>query len=268
VALGNLGTIYQHQGRYSAALQSYQEAIDVLNKLKDKKGVAEYTKWMGSALLDLHSLNPSKAKLDEAMKLAKEIGSTELAADIQILMSRFYRLQGSLDSAEKELQDAIKHATEQQYERALLAARIEEAWNLSVKSDLAGAQKAAAAALKNSKRLGDVWLTNSCSYVSAYIHLQNKEPKQTIALAEGILPVLRKMGLRPQLYEFHLLAGEAFLALNERIKGTNHLQEAFRYFEEVKKGVDQQYLSDMMQDMEAQRLQQALQSLNLAKKVS
>lgn len=268
VSLGNLGTIYQYQGRYGAALQSYQEAIDVLTRLKDKKGLAEYTKLMGSAFLDLHSLEASRKKLEAALKLAGEIDSTELAADVQILLTRLYRLQGSVDLAQRQLQEAIKHATEQQYERTLLLARTEEAWNFSASNNLPAAQKIATAALKKSKTLGDVWLTTSCSYASAYIYLQNREPKQTLALLEEILPVIRKMGLKPQLYKFHSLAGQAFLALNDRQKAGDHFKEASGYFEELKKGVDQQYLSDMMQDMEAQRLQQALQSLNLAKKSS
>lgn len=267
VALGNLGAIYQHQGRYKAALQSYQEAIDVLAKLKDKKGVAEYTKLMGSAFLDLNSLESSRKKLEEALKLAGEINSTELAADIQIFLSRLYRLQGSLDTARKQLEESIKHATEQQYERTLLGARIEEAWILSASNNLTGAQKTAREALQKSKDLGDVWLTNSCSYASAYFHLQTRQPKQTLALIEERLPAIRKMGLKPELYRFHSLAGQAYLSLNNVQKAREHLGEASAYFDELKKGVDQQYLSDMMQDTEAQRLERALQSLNLAKKI-
>lgn len=267
VSLGNLGTIYQYQGRYGAALQSYQEAIDVLTKLKDKKGVAEYTKLMGSAFLDLHSLEASRKKLEAALKLAGEIDSTELTTDIQIFLSRLYRLQGALDTAQKQLEESIKHATEQNYERTLVGARIEEAWILSASNNLTGAQKAARDALRKSKALGDVWLTNSCSYASAYIHLQTGEPKQTLALVEERLPAIRKIGLKPELYRFHSLAGQAYLSMNSRQKAGEHFTEASGYFEELKKGVDQQYLSDMMQDTEAQRLQQALQSLNLAKKI-
>ena len=230
VSMGNLGAIHQMQGRYQAALDSYTAAIQVLEKLKDKKGIAEYTKMTGSVYLELNLIPQALDKLKAALKNAEETQSAEIVAETEILLARAYRMQKDFANAQIILTKAFDTASDRQFKRIRLRARIEQGW-----LDLENTNKAMLPDLVNqAKELRDPWLELQAGELSAIIGIKNNRIKQSAEMITRELPLATKLKSLPFLYKFHSLAAKAHGALGSEAKVADHQRDAAKALLEMK----------------------------------
>jgi len=264
VSLGNLGTIYQNQGRYSAALDSYQEALDVLEKLDDKKGKAEYTKWMASTFLEVQEYAAATGKLNHAMELAKEIQSSEIIADVCVLLGRLHRMQSDLVQAQKDVESAEKNAANNNYKSGLLAAKIEKGRLLQASGRSAEASSLLKAAVKQATESSDVWLILASKYALASSYMADAQPKAAIQVCLDALPLATRMGVKPYLYRFHSIAGQGYQNLKDK-RALEHFREAVRNIEEIKKSIKAEHTSSFLQVIEVKKAYDGVKSFASAR---
>ena len=246
VSLGNLGTIYQCQGRYDAAIDSYRDAVQILEALEDKKGIAEYTKEMASAYLDMHSLKLAKEKVDAAQALSSQIGSSDLDIDLQILNARLFRLQENNDQAKQQLNLAQTGSKTNHYDRGLTNARLELAMVESATGSVHESRRILESLRKETSVYRDVWVNLHTTYALALVDEKAKKYNESIQYCDRMIPVASKMGLIPYLMKLHALAGQAYLSQNQKNQAREHFTKANSYLEEIRnstKGIHQQDLA-------------------------
>lgn len=268
VSLGNLGMIYQYDGRYDAALNSYQEAIQILEGLEDKKGVAEFTKWMANAYIDMHSFALAKKKLEEVQKLSGEIGSVELDTDLRILTARLQRLQGDCSGSLKPIEEAIRSAREMDYQKGILTAELEKAWCGAADGQLADSQKLLQHVLKEASRTSDMWLIVESNYALAALNEQAGNYGPSIQYCQKGIAAAEKMGLKPLLLKLHSLSGQSYLGMNNRTAAKEHFQKADVYLEEIRSSSKGKYDANLMEIPEVTEIYTGLNLLGIAKKQS
>jgi tetratricopeptide (TPR) repeat protein len=64
VSHGNIAQLHQLEGRYAAALSGLEEALAILRRLGDARGLAEFTIKRAAVLTELGRLDQAKVDLD------------------------------------------------------------------------------------------------------------------------------------------------------------------------------------------------------------
>jgi signal transduction histidine kinase len=99
---GNIGGVYNSQGNYSEALKSYLLALKLYQETGNKEGVGGTYSDIGRTYLDLKDFPLAKNYLDDALSIARELGSIGGKKIIYELMTR-------LDSATSNWQEALNN---------------------------------------------------------------------------------------------------------------------------------------------------------------
>jgi len=110
VSLGNLGRVAQLQGRYGAALDSYAKALAVVEELGDSRGLAEFTLYRSSALIELGSLEAAERGLDQAEEWLAAGGNQEQEAELARLRGELALARGEIASARRSFERALELA--------------------------------------------------------------------------------------------------------------------------------------------------------------
>lgn len=110
VALGNLGRVAQRQGRYGAALSSYDAALEILRELGDVRGLIEFTLWRADARLELADFDAVARELDAAAIMLEQSGDHEQRAMLAELRGALAAHAGRDGPARQSFEQAIRTA--------------------------------------------------------------------------------------------------------------------------------------------------------------
>ncbi|HEX6204153.1 MAG TPA: serine/threonine-protein kinase [Thermoanaerobaculia bacterium] len=124
VALGNLGRVAEHQGRFGAALSSYDQAVAKLAAIEDPRGLAEYHLMATDALVELGRTDAAAERLAEARRWLAAGGNREQEAEAARLAGELGLARGDAAAARRAFQDAADGAETSGGAVALLAARL------------------------------------------------------------------------------------------------------------------------------------------------
>jgi tetratricopeptide (TPR) repeat protein len=108
----SMGTVYEQQGRYAAAVKSKQEALEAFRTLKDRSfWMGEILSGYGAALGQAGRGAEADAPLDQALQLARELKNDVLIA--QTLNAKADRLYytGDVAGARKLYAEALQQAS-------------------------------------------------------------------------------------------------------------------------------------------------------------
>ena len=230
VSLGNLGRIAQHQGRYGAALASYDQAIESLEEIQDTRGLAEFQLMAADTLLELGRLDAAGERLQAARRWLAEGANREQQAEANRIEGELALARGDVPAARRAFAAAREAAEESGGAMALLAARLG-----LVRAELAAGQAARAAAagrevLARAEALGHAVLHLQALEVLARAELAAGDPAQAAATAGRALAAAR--GHRPygRAYRLHLLRSQALAAAGD---AAGAAAEAARAAEEI-----------------------------------
>jgi tetratricopeptide (TPR) repeat protein len=90
----DMGTVFQYQGRYGAALKAREDALKTFRDLKDRSyWMAEILSGYGLSLAQVGRSDEAKQSLEQAMSLATELKNQALIAQVQLYSGdlAFYR---------------------------------------------------------------------------------------------------------------------------------------------------------------------------------
>jgi eukaryotic-like serine/threonine-protein kinase len=104
----SIGTIFEYQGRYGAALKSKEEALKTFRELNDRSfWMGEILSGYGNSLSEVGRYDEAQKNLTEAMSLAKELQNKTLIAQILNFQGDTFYYRGDIKAASDLFAQAI-----------------------------------------------------------------------------------------------------------------------------------------------------------------
>ncbi len=211
-ALENAGTgmIFRYQGRYGAAVNSLQTALQGYVDAKDRtRNMAQIANDYADSLAKAGRGGEAHKPLDDARNVAQELKNDSLMSDISSTEGDILLYQGDIKGAKSSYQQALQLAVRAKDEFQTIAARL----NLA-KADIALDQpRAAMPVLKQLITQADSsnlkYLSLQCSVALAEAMVADKDYKGARRLLESLLGRSEKLGARMETAKIHYLLGTA-----------------------------------------------------------
>ncbi len=108
----NLGVLLQERGDYGAALQHYQQALKIKEKLGDRAGVAKSLHQIGRIHQQRGEYGAALQHYEQALKIAEEIGDRAGVAISLHQIGMIHQARGDYSAALKHYQQSLKIAEE------------------------------------------------------------------------------------------------------------------------------------------------------------
>jgi eukaryotic-like serine/threonine-protein kinase len=221
----SLGTLFQHQGRLGAALNSKEEALKTFTELKDRTfWMAEILGGYGDVLIQAGRGDEAQKYLSDALSLSRELKNDGMVAQTLGFVgdASFYR--GDLKSARASYEraaQAAEHTTET--DKKLIAHL-----DLAKGAVQEGRSKEAIASLKplcqKAEALGLKYIAVQCSLSMSEAMIQVKDYVRAKPELERLLLTSDKLGLQPLSAKVHYS-----LATILRVSGNNgEAQDQYR----------------------------------------
>jgi tetratricopeptide (TPR) repeat protein len=194
----SLGTLFDYQGRFGAAVNAKQDALKTFRDLKDKTfWMAEMLGGSGEALILAGRGDEAKSNLDEALRLSHELKNDGMVAQTLDFQGDAFFYRGDYKSARLLYEQALQAATRSKEPDKILIAKTD----LAKVQVLEGNGKAGINELRplvqETEKLGLKYVALECSILRAEAMIQTQE--YAPARQELDLALLRsdKLGVKP-----------------------------------------------------------------------
>jgi tetratricopeptide (TPR) repeat protein len=220
-----MGTIFEYQGRYGAALKSKEEALKTFRELQDRGfWMAEILSGYGNSLSQVGRYDEAQKNLTEAMALARELKNKTLVAQILNFQGDTFYYRGDLKSAENLFSQAVAASSTDVEKDVVLLSKfnaakcvVEEKRSPAAIAPLKGlVQDADAAGLRNISTAATLELGEALLKVRQY-PAAKKELETSLRMSE-------KLGLQALLARSHCL-----LARTLELSGSGSAETAPHY---------------------------------------
>ena len=232
----SLGTLFDYQGRFGAAINSKQEALKTFRDIKDR------TSWMArvlggsaEALILAGRGDEAKSYLDEALSLSRELKNDGVVAETLGFQGDAFFYRGDFKSAHASYAEALQAATRSKEPDTVLIAKANLA---KVEVEEKRTQEAISSLrplIQQANDLGLKYISVECSIFMAEAMMQNHDYAHARQELERALLLSDKLGQQPLSARAHYL-----LATIERDSGNSseaqdHYREALRLLDAMKK---------------------------------
>ena len=237
VSHGNIGLLQQYDGRYTAALSSYAEALEILTALGDKRGLAEFTIKESAALIELGRRAEAKAKLDAAETWMRGTGNREQTADYQVALGEWHLANGDRDLVERAMNRAVEEATASRSRAAVLRATLARDRARVLLGDEAAAARELASSVREAEALGDVLLRIRASEALAGAELARGRTAEAEKWARSALVLADRSGWGAGLHRLHALIGRIRDKTGDTLGADAAYRESVRHIDRVREGL-------------------------------
>jgi len=237
-----IGTVFEYQGRYGAALKSKQEALKTFEDLKDGTfWMPEIQSGYAHALILAGRGEEATAYLDQALALARELKNDGLVAQILNFQGEGFFFKGDLKSARSFYQRALQAATQSREPDKILGAKIHLARQEVGEGRAAAGLASLRTLAQEADRQGLKYQAVECSIYSAEAMLQLKDFIHARPELERALTQSEKLGLNPLSLQAHYLLATGLRESGNTADAQDHYRQALRILETITKepGADQ-----------------------------
>jgi tetratricopeptide (TPR) repeat protein len=253
-SLGYLGRLAQYQGRYAAALTSYDEGLKVLEGLKDIRGLVEFTLARAETWIELGLLDEARGDLSRAEGWLGEATNHEQQAERLRLSAKVQAHRGELAAARATLARARKEAAASESAAALLRIDIEEGIQLLDERRVSDAVRALQSAQERAERLGDAMLRLRAVEALARASLKAKDPvKAERLLAQG-LRLAATCGSYAGALRLYRLQAQAARAQGDERTMRASLDHSAEELKRIRQGLAPEHASALERTIEEDRL--------------
>jgi eukaryotic-like serine/threonine-protein kinase len=222
-----LGMILDYQGRFGAAVNSKQAALNTFRDLKDKTyWMAEILGGYAQALILAGRGDEAKGYLDDALNLSRELKNDGIVSQTLSFQgdTAFYR--GDSKTAGALYEQALQAANRSKEPDKILMAKI----NLAKVAIQEGHGQQAITQLRpllqQAESLGLKYTLVDCSVSTAEAMIQIKDNAHAQQELERALLQADKLGLKPLSAKAHYLLAGIFRASGNQLEAQQHYQDA------------------------------------------
>ena len=232
----SMGTLFEYQGRYGAAVNAKEEALKTFRELQDRSfWMAEILGGYGNALALIGRGDEAQKSLEEGLRLARELKNQTLVAQTLNFQGNSFFYRGDFKSAKPLYQQALQVASGTTDRRLILVSKL----NLAKVGVKEGHSQAAISALKGLAQqadpLGLKYLSAECSIYLGEALLDIKDYSRARQELEAALRHSQKLGLRTLLARSHHLLAMVLHRMGNRADASRHYADARRILEEIHK---------------------------------
>jgi eukaryotic-like serine/threonine-protein kinase len=232
----SMGTLFDYQGRFGAAISSKQDAVNTFRNLKDRTfWMAEILGGYGEALTLAGRRQESQPYLDEALSLSRELKNDGMVAQTLGFQGDLAYYGGDVKSAHSYYQTALQEAAHtKEPDKALIA-----------KANLARVdieEGRAAAAVRNLRSLarqaeeqGFSYMAVQCSIYLAEAMMRTHDDSHARQELERALLRADKLGLKPLSTRAHYLLATTLRASGNQAEAQQHYRDALQLLDAMRK---------------------------------
>lgn len=239
VALGYLGRLAQLEGRFTAALETYDEALGILETIGDRRGLVEFTLYRAEALLEIGRRQDTREALDRVEAWLEDSGNEEQRALLSSLRARLELMEGDVGAASREVDRARSAAQRSHSVTAGLRSRLDAARVALAGGREAAARRELATLATEAERLDHVVLQLPIFEHLATAELRTGEPGAAEATASRALGVLPDGVSYSGAYRLHELRARALAAQGRTDAAEAALVQARQEIERIASGLDE-----------------------------
>jgi tetratricopeptide (TPR) repeat protein len=232
----SIGTVFEYQGRFGAAVNSKQEALKVFEDLKDGTiWMPEVESGYAHALILAGRGEEASQYLDKALALARDLKNNGLVAQIYNFQGDALYYKGDIKSARSFYDRALQAANQAKEPDKILISKI----NLARQDVREGRAAAGLASLRTlaqeADRQGLKYRSLECSIYAAEAMLETKKFEPAKQELERDIAQSEKLGLNPLNMLAQYLLGDVLRESGSAADAQDHYRQALRLLDTMTK---------------------------------
>ena len=232
----SLAILFSYQGQYGGALKAEEDALNALRQAHEGGfWIAEIMSDEGRALNEVGRPQDAQKVLDEAMRLAREIGNQDVIAQTLNFQGDRFCYVGDFEAAGRSYEEALRTASRTSDRRLILQTQLNRA-KLAVRK---GQASSAIGPLKSlgeeADSLGMKYLSVDASLYLAEALIAIHNDAQARTELERALARSEKMGLRGLLARGHFLMATALRLAGHAEQSGRELEKARQILSDIRK---------------------------------
>ncbi len=241
----SMGTLFEYQGRYGAAVNAKEEALKTFRVLQERSfWLGEVLSGYGSALSQIGRGDEAKQSLDEALDVAREVKNPVLVAQTLNFQGERLFYRGDFKNARSLFEQAQQAAARVTDRQVLLRMRLNLAKVVVKDGRAATVIRSLRDLADESNKLGLKYLAVESSVYLAQGLLEAKDYAGAKRELESAVALSEKLGLRTLLAQSHYLLSTVLRKTNRAADADRHAADARRILDDIRKEANSDQLTN------------------------
>ena len=232
----SMGTIFEYQGRYGAALKSKEDALKTFRELQDRGfWMAEILSGYGNSLSEVGRYDEAQKNLDEAMALARELHNNTLIIQTLNFQGDTFYYRGDIKSAAGLFSQAVAASSSNVEKDTVLLSKLNSAKCVVEEKHSSAAIAPLKALILQAEAVGLKHISTEAELALAEALLNAHQYPAARKELETSLRTSEKLGLQALLARSHYLLGRTLELSGSRTpEAASHYAAARRILETIR----------------------------------
>jgi len=232
----SLGTLFEFQGRFGAALSSKQDALKTFRDLKDRTfWMAEILGGYGEALTLAGRGEEAQPYLDEALNLSRELKNDGMVAQTLDFQGDAFFYRGDSRTAQSYYERAAQTASHTSEREKVLIAKIDVAMAQVEQNHGSSAIGTLRSLAEQAETLGLKQMAVECSIYLGEAMMQTRDYSHARQELERALLRADKLALKPLSTQAHYLLATTLRSSGNRAEAQEHYRDALQLLDSMRK---------------------------------
>ena len=232
----SLGTLFEFQGRFGAALTSKQDALKTFRDLKDRTlWMAEILGGYGEALTLAGRGEEAQPYLDEALNLSRELKNDGMVAQTLDFQGDAFFYRGDSKTAQSYYERAAQTASHTSEREKVLIAKIDVAMAQVEQNHGSSAIGPLRSLAEQAETLGLKQMAVECSIYLGEAMMQTRDYSHARQELESALLRADKLALKPLSTRAHYILAKTLRSSGNQAEAQEHYRDALQFLDSMRK---------------------------------
>ncbi len=232
----SLGTLFDYQGRFGAAINSKQDALKVFREIKDKTfWMAKMLDGVAQALILAGRGDEAKSYVDEALSLSRELKNDGMVAETLGIQGDMFFYAGDFKSADASYAQALQAATRSKEPDTILIAKANLAKVQVQEKRTQEAISSLRQLIQQADDIGLKYVSVESSIFLAEAMMQSHDNTHARQELDRALLLADKLGQQPLSARAHYLLAVIAQGAGNASEAQDHYRETVRLLDTMKK---------------------------------